>query len=531
MVDKHQSEVSSSRLRPPIVVVLGHVDHGKTTLLDSIRKSNVTAKESGGITQHIGAYQVTVSQKGEQPSRATEGSRRISSKLAKPGSQGILPRQPADQDDRAGEIRTITFIDTPGHEAFVKMRSRGAQVADIAVLVVAANDGVMPQTEEAITHIKEAGIPFIVALNKTDLPEADPQKVKQQLARVGILVEGFGGEVVLVPISAKGGQGIPELLEMILLIAQLKELRGDPKAPLSGVVIEARLDKSRGPVTTVIVKDGQIAVGQTVFAEDSKARVRALMDDQGNRLSEALPGSGVEVMGWEKVPAVGARISAEVGRTQVVSPTNAPTPYSFTLPPLSDEVKLKLLLKTDVVGTLEAIKESVKKDVVLVASGIGEINESDVLMAKPTGALIVGFHVQPTSRATTLAKVENVRIKTYTTIYQLLDEIREVVELLKTPEAREELLGEGVVIAQFSVEQTKVAGCRIQSGRLARGDTVKLLRENQVILHARIKSLRHGKEDITQADKGQECGLAFDKKLDFKVGDLIIAYKKHQLLG
>lgn len=504
---KHPKLASPTLLRPPIVVVLGHVDHGKTTLLDSIRKSNVTAKETGGITQHIGAYQIEI-----------------------PNPPSVTLRTGKPQIPK--ELNKITFIDTPGHEAFAKMRSRGAQVADIAILVVAANDGVMPQTEEAIAHIKQEGIPYVVALNKIDLPEVDPQKVKQQLAKVGVLVEGFGGDVVLVPISAKTGKGIKDLLEMILLIAQLKELRGDPTSPLSGIVIEAKLDKHRGPVATVIVKNGKITLRQTVYAEGVPARVRSLTNDQGDRLAEALPGAPVEVTGWQEVPAVGARVLTDSGsEAHLAAPLVAPTPYSFTLPPLVQEAKVILILKTDVAGTLEAVKENLGKSVEFVSSATGEINESDVLLAKSTGALIIGFHVQPTSAARKLGTVENVRIKTYTTIYQLLEEIHEVIELLKTPAAQEQALGEAVIIAQFTVEHTKIAGCRIRSGRLARGDAVKLLRENEVISHARIKSLRQGKEDASQAETGKECGLAFDKKLDFKVGDRIIAYKMHQLLA
>lgn len=485
---------TSSLLRPPIVAVLGHVDHGKTTLLDAIRNTSVTEAEAGGITQHIGAYQVTL-----------------------------------ESTSKKSELSTITFIDTPGHAAFAKMRSRGAQAADIAVLVVAANDGVKPQTKEAITHIKKSGIPLVVALNKTDLPEADPQKVYGQLAREDILVESLGGQVVAVPLSAKTKQGIKELLEVILLLSQMKEIKGDANTSFSGVVVETRHDKHRGVLVTIIVKEGTLRVGDTVYAEQVKAKVRAMTDSRGKSVRDALPGMPVEVMGWEGLPQVGAVVT-----TTTVSPmetTTVKSTYSFGLPPITQETKLKLILKTDVLGTLEAIKESLKEEVEWIGASSGEIVESDILLAKSTGAFVIGFNTRASGGVKKLAEVEGVRIKTYTIIYELLDEVREVAALLKEPSLAEEVLGEAIILQEFLSSGEKVAGAKVRSGRIAKGDQVKLLRGDKVLSLTKIKSLRQGKNDANQVSLGTEFGMMFGSKLDFKPGDLIIAFKKHQLLS
>ncbi len=497
MIDTKTKKLTS---RPPIVVVLGHVDHGKTTLLDTIRKTNVTAREAGGITQHIGAYQINITNK-------------------------EILRQA--QDDRAQNC-TITFIDTPGHETFAKMRSRGVEIADIAVLVVAANDGVMPQTIESIKHIQQAQIPMIVAMNKIDLPDIDPQKIKQQLAQNQILVEGFGGEVVLMPISAKTNKGISDLLEMILLMAQMKGLTADPEALAEGVVIEAKLDKKRGALATVIVKNGTLKIGQTCYADDVKCKIKAMISDKGDMVQTAPPAYPVVVMGWEKLPAVGSVVST-VSRKTEEAVTKFP-PKAFSLPPVETVKKLKMILRADVAGTLEAILENLGEKVEIISAATGSISDSDVLLAKSTEAIIIGFHTSVSPTALKLATLEKVKIKTYNIIYELLDEIHEVVEILNMPAAQEEVLGEANVIAEFAFDDARVAGCKVTKGRIARGDLVKIISHDTEIGRTKIKSLRHGKENIPKAESGTECGAVLDKKLDFKIGDSIISYKMHDLL-
>ncbi|HCM37953.1 MAG: Translation initiation factor IF-2 [Candidatus Gottesmanbacteria bacterium GW2011_GWB1_43_11] len=494
--------------RPPIVAVLGHVDHGKTTLLDTIRKSNMTAGEAGGITQHIGAYQI-----------------KIKNQKSPPKADRPLTEKIKNEDEKS-----ITFIDTPGHEAFAKMRSRGVAAADIAILVVAANDGVMPQTLEAISHIKKAQIPYIVAANKIDLPEANIDKLKQQLAKAEVLVEGYGGDVVLMPISAKTGKGVPELLDMILLISEMKGLTGDPKGVFAGVVIEAKLDKKRGRLASVIVKNGTLTISQTIYAESIPAKVKALISDLGQSVTEATLSQPVEIMGWEAMPQIGAGVYAESQIAKQVE-TSKFQPKPFALPPVTDTKTLKLILKADVAGSLEAIKENLGPNIELVALGTGEITESDILLAKSTGAAIIGFNVKPHHKLLQLAQTEKVRLKTYAVIYQLLDEIKEVEAILNQPQAQEEELGQATIMAEFTADEARVAGCRVTKGVVSRGDLVKILRKSEEIGRTRVRSMRFGKTDVAKTEVGKECGILFDKKLDFKVGDLIIAYKLHELLA
>lgn len=474
-------------IRPPIVVVLGHVDHGKTTLLDTIRKTTIATGEAGGITQRIGAYQVEIP-KGK-----------------------------------------ITFIDTPGHEAFSQMRSRGVTIADIAVLVVAANDGVMPQTEEAISIIKKANIPFIVALNKVDLPEADPEKVKGQLAKKEVLVEKYGGDVVVVPLSAKTGQGVTDLLDVILLLTEMKGITGKAEDPLSGVVIESKLDKHRGNLATILLTGGTIKTGQTFYAEAISCRVRAMHDSAGKIVTEALPSFPVEVMGWEKLPQIGGRISVTPGAA--ASEASRFQTKEFSLPPLETATKLRMILKADVAGSLEAIVASLPENCEIVDRGIGEISESDILLAKSTGSIIIGFCVKSSGSVTHLAMTEKVRIKNYTLIYELLEEVNEVVDLLNKPAEQEQLLGEAHVLAEFKSNDERVAGCKIASGRVARGDLIKIMRKTEEVGRGRVKSMKQGKSDAPKIEAGGECGIVFDKKLDFAIGDRIIAYRLHELLA
>lgn len=481
--------IKPSLFRAPIIAVLGHVDHGKTTLLDTIRKSNIASRESGGITQHIGAYQIETS-----------------------------------------SHKKITFIDTPGHEAFTKMRSRGALVADIAILVVAADDGVMPQTEESIRIIKEAGVPFIVALNKIDMPGADPTRVKQQLAKADVLVEGFGGDVVVMSVSAKSGQGVPELLDVLLLLSEMKELKSTSSGVFSGVVIESKKDARKGVLATLIVKSGTLHVGDEIYAEQIKAKVRSMKGDTGAIVLEANESQPVEIMGWESAPQVGAEVTSSK-LAKIAAQTVVQNQVSFTLPPLETIHTLKILLKVDAMGSQEAIVGSFGKAIEIVSMGIGEILESDILHAKSTGAIIIGFNVKASAAVATLAEREKVKIKTYVIIYELLDEIGEVANLLNKPEATEEVLGKAQILAEFKSNDVKVAGCRVLEGRIVRGDLVKIMRDKTEVGRTRIKSLKHNKDDIPKAEMNLECGVLLDKKLDFRIGDTIIAYKTHELLA
>jgi len=497
-MNQSKPKQTASLTRPPIVAVLGHVDHGKTTLLDTIRKTNVAAREHGGITQHIGAYQVEIADKGK-------------------------------------ETRKITFIDTPGHEAFAKMRSRGAQVADIALLVVAANDSVMPQTKESIEQIKKSGASMIVVLNKIDLPVAMPDKVKSDLAKAGVQVEGFGGDVPVVPVSATQGTGVKELLDLISLLAQMKELTSEPEAPLEVVVIETRLDKGRGMVATVVVKKGTMKFGSTLYEEATQVgRVRAMFDENRKSVAAAGPSKPVEVLGFTKLPQVGAVLRDQPVARQVsptaqtgVQPTTAYSSQNLPdwLKPVAEQEKEKLIviLKADTTGSLEAITASLDPRVKLIESGVGDISEADVLLARSIKAFIVGFNVDCPPQVTKLAQTEKVIFRTYTIIYELLDELAEVVSGMKEVLTQERELGSGVVIAEFPYEKTKIAGTKIALGRLARGDTVKIMRKDAEIGRAKIRSIRRGKEEVTKAEKGIECGILLDHTVAFELQDVIIA--------
>lgn len=483
MVKKVQEHSASSR--PPVVAVLGHVDHGKTTLLDTIRKTNVAKGEHGGITQHIGAYQIKHKE------------------------------------------RSITFIDTPGHVAFNKMRSRGATVADIAVLVVAADDSVKPQTVESIEQIKKAGIPMIVAINKIDLPGAIVDKVKSDLAKIGVQVEGFGGDVPFTLMSAKTGKGVPELLDLILLVADTKGLDSEPRTPLSAVVIETQVDKGKGMIATLIVKKGTLAIG-TNMCEGSilVGKVRAILDEYGTRLTVVGPGGAAEVLGFSKLPEVGSVIRdvpiAAVSQAPMSQPKRDLESFLAAMTE-AEKKKLKILLKADTAGSLEAIVGSLPPEVTVVRKDLGDITEADILDAKSSKALVVGFNVKVAPRVETLARTEKVIFRTYTIIYELLKEIGDVVEGLEEVLAPERELGRGQIIAEFPFEKMRIVGTKVLMGRLARGDTVKLMREEAELGRAKIKSMRRGKEEINRVEAGVDCGILLDRKLDFTLGDAIIA--------
>ena len=460
--------------RPPIITVMGHIDHGKTTLLDAFRSTNVAAKEAGGITQHIGAYQI----------------------------------------DHQG--KKLTFIDTPGHAAFSKMRSRGAAVTDLVILVVDAVESVKPQTKECLEHIKAAQVPFLVAINKMDLPNAVPEIVKKDLADNGVLVEGYGGDIVCVPISAKTKKGLPELLEMVLLMAEMQKLTADPKAELKAVVIESTLDPKRGPAATVIVKTGSLKVGQDVFTPETSGRVRNLLDWLHQPLTQALPGDPAQILGFKLVPEVGSVVSDQpISILPVVKQVKI----------VSSEKKLKLLIKADVAGTLEAIVNNLGDAVELVSQGIGNINESDVLLAQSTGARILAFRVKVSSQAESLAEKEAVLVKSYQLIHELLDDIQDQALKLLEPTIDEQVLGEASILQAFTVKNGQIAGCQVNSGKLSLNDQVHLMREDRLIASSRIKSIFQGKASVDKAKRGEQYGIGFANKLDFLPKDKLVAYK------
>lgn len=511
MAKKQITSVVQDSSRPPIVAVLGHVDHGKTTLLDTIRKTHVAEGEHGGITQAIGAYQIEVKS----------------------------PASPAGRQKskvKSEELRYITFIDTPGHEEFAKMRSRGAQVSDIAILVVAADDSVKPQTVESIEEIKKAGISMIVAINKVDLPAANVDRVKGDLAKHGVQVEGFGGDVPFVLVSGKQGTGINELLDLILLVGDMKGLPSDSQSPVEAVVIETRMDKGIGMVATLIVKVGTLRTGIPLYCGSrQEGKVRAMRDDLGALVSLATPGKPVEVLGFTSFPSVGMTLTSVAksrGLSETVLESVQPAPVGELpdfLKPIDIEADRKILivLKADTAGSLEAILASLPKKVDVVQSSVGDITEADVLFAKSSKAVVIGFGVACKATVVKLAQTEKVMYRTYTIIYELLGELAEVVAGMKVVLGKERELGKGVIIAEFPFNGLRVAGTKVASGRLARGDSVKIVRQEKngeiEIGRVKIKSVRRGRENITKAEVGVECGILFDEKLDFAVGDAIIA--------
>lgn len=491
--------------RPPIVTVMGHVDHGKTTLLDCIRKTNVSASEAGGITQHIGASVVEFN--GEK----------------------------------------IVFLDTPGHEAFTAMRARGAQVTDIAILVVAADDGLKPQTVEAMNHAKAAGVPIIVAVNKIDKPDAKPDRVRQQLSDHGLVPEEWGGETVMVEVSAKKGIGVEQLLEMVVLVAELRELKADPTMDPVGTVIEAKLDKGKGPVATVIVQEGTLMRGDIVLTETRWGRVRAMLDDRGKPVDLAGPSIPVEIMGLDGVPQPGERfrkvMHEKEARDQVdVAIQEQKVASSVVKRPTLEEIfdqmqtgsspLLNLVLKCDVIGSLEALRGSLQKlatdevGINIVHEGVGRISESDVMLAAASNAIIMGFNVRPDSNATKIAEGEGVQVRLYRVIYDIIDDVRAALEGMLAPTLREQILGEVEIRAVFKVPKSgKVAGCYVTRGVIKRNARVRLIREGVVSWEGTLSDLKRFKDDVREVAAGYECGLSFNNFQDFREGDVVEAYE------
>ena len=497
-----EDDPSSLEPRPPVITVMGHVDHGKTSLLDAIRSTNVTAQEAGGITQHIGAYTVKV------------------------------------------DGKPITFLDTPGHEAFTSLRARGAQVTDIAILVVAANDGVMPQTVEAINHAKEAGVPIIVAINKIDVTGANPERVKQELTEHGLIVEEWGGDTIAVPVSALHRQGIDELLEMVLLVAEMQELKANPNRRAKGTIIEAELDKGRGPVATVLVQNGTLRVGDSIVAGTAYGRVRAMMDHTGKRLKEAGPSTPVQVLGLSEVPEAGDimycveddKLAKQVAeeRKAKLKEQQIKASSKLSLDDLFSKIKegeikeLNLIIKADVQGSVEALRQSLEKlsnDEVRVRTihgAVGAINESDVMLASASNAIIIGFNVRPSAGVNELAKKENIDIRLYRVIYNAIEDIEAAMKGMLEPEFREVILGHAEVRETFRISGVGVvAGCYVTDGKIIRNGDVRLVRDGIVIYEGSIESLKRFKDDVREVATGYECGIGLANFNDIKVGDVI----------
>lgn len=494
--------------RPPVITVMGHVDHGKTSLLDAIRKSNVTSREAGGITQHIGAYMVNY--------------------------QG----------------KKIVFLDTPGHEAFTAMRARGAQVTDVAILVVAADDGVMPQTVEAINHAKAAKVPIIVAINKMDRPGANPDHVKQQLAELELIPEDWGGDTIMVPVSAHQKTGISELLEMILLVAEMQELKANPNLPAHGTIIEAQLDKGRGPVATVLVQRGTLSVGDTIIAGTAYGKVRAMINDRGEKVKKALPSTPVEVLGLNEVPMAGdildstdektarsvaekrlaKRRSEEMQQTAKVSLDDI-----FQRIQEGELKELNIVVKADVQGTIEALKASLTKikndevKVVVVHSGVGSITESDVMLASAANALIIGFNVRPDANARKAAETEKVDVRTYRVIYDAINDVEAAIKGMLAPKFKEVIQGRVEVRQLITISKLLIAGCYVLEGKVTNSSKVRVVRDGIVVHEGEIDSLRRFKDDVKEVVAGFECGITLDKFRDLKEGDIFEVYSMEEV--
>ncbi len=486
-----KTQVTGDIIYPPVVAVLGHVDHGKTTLLDAIRKTNIAGAEHGGITQKIGASEIEIMHEGQK--------------------------------------RKITFIDTPGHEAFSQMRGRGVQAADVGILVVSSVDGVMPQTVESIQLLKESKIPFIAVLTKSDDPNKLPDKVKQQLLKEEVLLEGYGGDVPILEVSAKTGQNVKELLDLILLSYDLKKEANfypfSVSGPLMGIVIESKLDQKSGPLATVVIKNGVIKLRDEVYAGESKGKVRNILSDLGKNLSEATVGEAVEILGFEKVPEVGSVVTNTpkiVEKLEYKKENNEPkevvSPFAE-----EDQNMLSVVLCADTKGSLQAIINSIPEKVRFVVQKTGDIEVSDVLFAKSTGSIILGFNVRIKPEVAKLAKTEKVLVKTYNIIYEMIDEISDFVQG-KLEALQEEILGIAKILARFPFEKTEVMGIRVSEGRIAKGDKVRLTRNDEILGESHVSSVRKGKESLSKIEAGEEGGIILSPFLDFTIGDMLISH-------
>ena len=509
LIDDTQDNDEDLLPRAPVVVVMGHVDHGKTSLLDYIRKAHVASGEAGGITQHIGAYTVTVN-----------------------GAN-------------------VTFLDTPGHEAFTSMRARGAMVTDIAILVVAADDGIMPQTIESINHAKAAKIPIVVAINKMDVHGANPERIKQQLTEYDLVPEEWGGETIVCPISAKTGQGIDALLENLVLLAEVQELKANPNRAAKGTVIEARLDKGRGPIMTVLVQNGTLRQGDIIIAGTAVGRVRTMLNDKGERVTEAGPSIPVEIAGMSEVPGAGdifnsvkdERMARMLAEQRKEDQKNAGSGHKkISLEDLFAQIQegelkeLPIIVKADVQGSAEAVKTSLEKltnsevRVKVIHSAVGAINESDVMLATTSGAIIVGFNVRPDSAAKDSAARNHVDMRMYRVIYDCINEIEDAMKGMLAPKYRENIIGHAEVRETYKVSKVgTVCGCYVQDGKIQRGCSVRVLRDNVVVHEGDLASLRRFKDDVREVASGYECGMQVEKFNDVKIGDVIECFVMEEI--
>lgn len=510
ILEEYDEEESENEIpRPPVVTVMGHVDHGKTSLLDRIRKANVIAGEAGGITQHIGAYTVNI------------------------------------------KNHAITVIDTPGHEAFTAMRSRGAQITDIAVLVVAADDGVMPQTVEAINHAKAAGVPILVAINKIDKPGADPERVKQELTKYNLVVEEWGGETIAVNVSAKTGEGIESLLEMIIMMSEMEELTADPGREARGSVIESQIKRGKGSVATLLVQQGTLHVGDSIISGTTYGKIRTMIDDKGKRLKKAGPSTPVEISGLSDIPAAGddfivlenekeARQLAE--KRKEMQKGERQRRSNISLDDLFSQIQdgniqdVNIIIKADVQGSIEAIKQSLEKldneavRINIIHGAVGAINETDVMLAATSNAIVIGFNVRPDKNAVKLAETEEVDIRLYRVIYDAVEDIKKAMEGMLAPEFREKVMGNAEIREVFKIPSIgTIAGCYITEGKINRNDDVRIIRDGIVILEGKIASLRRFKDDVKEVNTGYECGIGIEKYNDLKVGDNIEAFTMEKI--
>ncbi len=470
----------------PVVAVLGHVDHGKTTLLDAIRKTDVAGAEHGGITQNIGASKIELIHEGKK--------------------------------------RFITFIDTPGHEAFAKMRGRGAQAADLALLIVSAVEGVMPQTKESIEIIKAAKVPFIVVLTKSDLPDKNIEKVKQQLVKEEVMLEGYGGDVPVIEISSKTGANIKELLDLILLVMEMSGASlGLNDGELKAIVIESRLDQKSGPKATIVIKNGTLNVRDEILAENTKAKIKALITDKGEQVKSATVGDAVEVLGFEKVPPVGSVVRDLKATAPEVTPVEALSAPAYS-PNFSEmEHPVSIILAADTQGTLEALLNALPPEINIVSSKTGDISTADVLLAKPTRALVIGFNKKISGDVANLARTEKIIAKNYNLIYELIDELKDALEGKKLS-FEEKVFGVAQILASFPFDKQIVVGIKITDGRIAKGDKIRIVRGDSIIGEASIISLRQGKETLSKVEAGQEAGVIINPQIDFIVGDMLISH-------
>jgi len=509
-IDSEADDDELLEKRPPVVTVMGHVDHGKTSLLDAIRKAKVTETEAGGITQHIGAYVVNINNE------------------------------------------RIAFLDTPGHEAFTAMRARGAQITDIVILVVAADDGIMPQTKEAINHCKAANVPIIVAINKIDKPGANPDKVKQELTEHGLVPEDWGGDTICVPVSARTKEGIDNLLEMIILTAEVQELKANPNRKAKGAVIESKLDKGRGPVASLLVQNGTLHVGDSILVGSTYGRIRAMFDDNGRKIKKAGPSIPVEILGLSDVPSAGDKFNVirdektarnmSEKRKEKLRTASLNSNHKVSLEDLYNQIQegkvkeLNIIIKADVQGSIEALKQSLEKlstdsvKVRVIHGAVGAITETDVTLASASNAIIIGFNVRPDTNATTAAEKEDVDIKTYRIIYNALDDIKSAMIGMLEPEFKEVILGKVEIRQVYKISSIgTVAGCYVLDGKITRNSSIRIIRDGIVILEGELGSLKRFKDDVKEVAAGYECGLTIEKFNDIKEGDILEVFAMEEI--